>query len=118
MRKKLCKVCGKEGQKYKKLHHIAAACKTGKWKEKRGEKKEATVKVVTAAAAAPAVQAVVTAAPAAGPNSVQVAPRPAYTFNPERFSEVTYGGQEFLKWSIMIPVQTQRLWQRGQDGAG
>ena len=118
VRKKLCKAWGKEYQKCKKLHHFAAACKTGKWKEKQEEKKKAAVKVVTtvetappAAAAAPAVPAVVIAAPAAGLNSVQVAPQPAYTFNPERLSEVTDGVSDFWKLSTMIPVQTQRLWQ-------
>ena len=99
MRKKQCKAWGKECQKCKKLNHFAAACETGKWKEKRDEKKKASVKVVTTVettnqSAAPAVPAVVTTAPAAGLNSVQVVPQPAYTFNPERFSEVTDGDGE------------------------
>ena len=87
-----------ESQKCKKLHHFAAACKTGEWKKKREEKKKAAVKVVTmvetappAVAAVPAVPAVVAAAPTAGLNLVQVAPRPTYTFNPEIFSEITDG---------------------------
>ena len=51
-------------------------------------------------AAAPAVPAVVTTAPAAGLNSVQVVTQQAYTFNPERFSEVTDG-------DTVIPVQNR-----------
>ena len=56
-------------------------------------------------------------APAAGLNSVQVVrqiQQPAYTFNPERFSEITDGDEgvtDFWKLSTVIPDQTQRLWQ-------
>ena len=79
--------------------------------EKAREKKKASVNVVntvgTAPPAAPAAPAVVAAAPAAGVISVQVVPQPAYTFNPERFSETTDGDggvTDFWKLSIMIPI--------------
>ena len=86
-------------------------------KRKARREKKASVRVVTTAetappAAAPAVPAVVTAAPATGLNSVQVVPQPAYTFNPERFSEVADGDGgviDLSKFSTVIQVQTQRL---------
>ena len=70
--------------------------------------------VETASPATPAVlatppAAAASTAPAAGLNSVQqVVPQPTYTFNPERFSEITDrvgSTTDFWKLSMVIPVQ-------------
>ena len=76
VRKKHFKACGVKGVKKANFNHLAAACKTGKWKKERKEKEKASVKVVatveTAPLAAPVAPA---AAPATGLNSVQVVPQ-------------------------------------------
>ena len=109
-RKKHCKAWGQSCKKCMKLNHPAAACKI---KKVVAAMETAPAPAVAALSAAPAAAA---AAPAAGLNSVQVMPQiqPAYTFNPERFSEVTDGDggvTDFWKLFTVIPVQTQRLWQ-------
>ena len=94
-------------------------------KEKAREKKKASVNVVntvgTAPPAAPAAPAVVAAAPAAGVNSVQVVPQPAYTFNPERFSETPrwwWGRNRLLEIVYNDTNLDSETLTGGWDGAG
>ena len=72
----------------------------------------------TAAADTSAVSAVLT--PAAGPAAAvaalnfvkQVAPRSAYTFDPDRYSEASNINVDFWKVTSIIPIQTERLWKQ------
>ena len=100
-----------------KKHHFTNACKTRKWKQKKDDKQakvNAVNTVDTAAADTSAVSAVLTpAAAVAALNFVkQVAPRSAYTFDPDRYSEASNINVDFWKMTSIIPIQTERLWKQ------